>query len=230
MHGIVYDEIHDEFAVTNPFAEAILFFRGSANGEEPPLRVIQGPSTYLYDPDTLAIDPVHDEVFVPSRDAVLVFRRDANGDVAPKRILRGINPKRVAVDPKNNLLVVANSRNPRGLLIFNRTAEGFAKPRAVIAGPMTGITNPQALQVDPVRQHIIVGVTDTGRGAEQKPGFIGVWNYTDRGDVPPKAVIKGPACGMIRPRGVALNAEKKEIYVVDMRRNALFTFSWPEIF
>ena len=33
MHDIRYDAIHDEFYVNNPFAYAILTFRGAADGE-----------------------------------------------------------------------------------------------------------------------------------------------------------------------------------------------------
>ncbi|MCH7978935.1 MAG: hypothetical protein IH935_08165, partial [Acidobacteria bacterium] len=43
MHDIRYNAIHDEFVVNNPFAQAILVFRGGADGEEAPIRVIQGP-------------------------------------------------------------------------------------------------------------------------------------------------------------------------------------------
>ncbi len=47
MHSIVYDEIHDEFVVPQQFGQAILTFRGGADGEEVPVRVIQGSLTQL---------------------------------------------------------------------------------------------------------------------------------------------------------------------------------------
>ena len=47
MHDIRYDPVHDEFIVNNPFAYAVLVFRGGANGQEAPVRVIQGPKTGL---------------------------------------------------------------------------------------------------------------------------------------------------------------------------------------
>ena len=47
MHDIAFDNIHDEIAVTSPLAQAILSFRGAANGEEAPLRVIQGDKTQI---------------------------------------------------------------------------------------------------------------------------------------------------------------------------------------
>src|SRR5712692_3180599 len=83
MHSIVYDAIHDEIYVPQQFGQAVLVFRGGADGEEPPIRVIQGPHTRINDIDRLEVDPVHDEIFIPAEDRVLVFRRTAQGDVAP---------------------------------------------------------------------------------------------------------------------------------------------------
>jgi len=67
MHDVRYDALHDEIFVTNPFAEAILVFRGGASGEEPPIRVIQGPHTQLQGTgaaaggaDRVEVDPSHD--------------------------------------------------------------------------------------------------------------------------------------------------------------------------
>ena len=34
MHDIRYDPVHDEILVTNPFANAVLVFRGSAQGRD----------------------------------------------------------------------------------------------------------------------------------------------------------------------------------------------------
>ena len=47
MHSIVYDDLHDEFVVPQQFGQAILTFRGGADGEEAPVRVIQGSLTQL---------------------------------------------------------------------------------------------------------------------------------------------------------------------------------------
>ena len=40
MHGFAYDAIHDEIVVNSALSQAILTFRGAANGEEAPIRVI----------------------------------------------------------------------------------------------------------------------------------------------------------------------------------------------
>ena len=148
MHAINYDEIHDEFVVPQQFGQAILTFRGGADGEEAPIRVIQGSLTQLRNPDRLGIDAVHNEVFVPQGNQVLVFAREATGNVAPIRVLKGpdtqLGASALAVDPVHNLLIVGGrnreTRQTR-LLIFNRTDEGNVKPKAVIGGPKSGLAN-----------------------------------------------------------------------------------------
>src|SRR5579864_834493 len=104
MHGFAYDEPRDEIVVMSPLAQAVLFFRGGANGEEPPKRVIQGPHTQIQGTpyganDKVSVDPVNNEVYVPVvPNSILVFDMAASGDVPPKRVLRGVNGA-VAIDP-----------------------------------------------------------------------------------------------------------------------------------
>ncbi|MDA2933222.1 hypothetical protein MYX82_02650 [Acidobacteria bacterium AH-259-D05] len=250
LHGIVYDRVHDEIIAPNPFAEAILFFRGGVDGEEAPIRIIQGPHTQLdggpdwNTPDSVAYDPAYDEVYTRLRrgrgadatPAILVFPRTGNGDVAPVRVLRGPktllnDPYRIAVDGENNMLVIAN-REPRGFLIFNRDDSGDVAPKAIISGPNTGLFGtPQQIQMDPERRQFIAAIP--GRRSEEgytQNGFVGVWNYTDNGDVAPKAVIRGSDTMMISPRGLDINPRDKEIYVADRARNMLLTFRAPHIF
>ncbi len=234
-HAIAFDQRNDEIVVPNTFAEAILFFRGSASGDEAPVRIIQGPRTLLEDNDELTLDSVNGEVIVPTREAILVFSRSANGDVAPLRIIAGpktrINRARgIAVDPLNNIIAVGN-RDPQGILIFNRTDEGDVAPRAIIAGPNTGIYATKGFTINPARKELIATVEARGVQVTRNVGesFIGIWNYTDNGDVAPKAMIKGAATRLIAPRGAALNLQNGEIYVIDKVQNALFAYSWEKV-
>lgn len=223
-----------------------MFYRGDAKGEESPIRIIQGPKTKLDYPDTTALDAIHDEVFVPQRrtNSIFVFRRDVGGDVAPIRIIHGPktkldNPRRAAVDPQSNLLVVTNGGKLPGILLFNRTDEGDAAPRAMIAGQKTGLGVPGSKdhsgQANSVRLYPEGGKIVVSFSANDPEGdgnsFIGVWKYTDNGDVPPWAIIKGTATKLSRPfGGVALNPEEKEIIVADNDRNALLIYYFPQVF
>jgi hypothetical protein len=252
MHDIRYDTVHDELILTNPFADAILVFRGGASGEEAPIRIIQGPHTQLRGhTDRLEVDMVNNEIYVPISGAVMVFPRDGNGDVAPLRVVRGPELKganSVAVDPINDVIVVGlggegesgDNTGPAGMqyglkqyggmVIYDRTASGESRPRGVIQGPNTGIVRILQLQVYPPKGEIIA--TQPGRPDIEEPEgvYVGVWSIRDSGDVPPRWKLAGPNSTLKKPRGVVLDPKHKEIIVADMRLNSVLTYYFPEIF
>src|SRR5207249_4389095 len=170
--------VHDEIVVPNQFAQAILTFAGGASGEEPPLRVIQGPLTQLTRPERLDVDPIHNEIVVPNSNSIVVFDREARGNVAPIRVIRG--PKTmlravnaVAVDPVNNVIVAASQVNPprrrqnnytptaNALVIFDRLAEGDVAPLRIIEGETTGLHLINQLQIYPPKGWVVVTQSTT---------------------------------------------------------------------
>jgi DNA-binding beta-propeller fold protein YncE len=235
MHDIRYNEVDDEIVVPNPFANAVLTFRGGANGQQAPVRIIQGPHTQLAGPSQLDIDAVHREIFVPGGGAVVVFPLDGNGDVPPRRVIRGpdtqLGTQSIAVDPINNLLVVGNRNG--SLLIFDRMANGDVKPLRVIRGPNTGIgrgDQVNQMAIYPAGRLLVVALPGLVDELEPQRVFVGMWSLDDDGDVAPKWVISGEQTGLKKPFSVALNPEHKEIYVTDMRLNGVLTFRAPEVF
>lgn len=231
MHDIRYVEQDDEWVVCNPFANAILTFRGEADGQEGPIRIIQGPKSQAGG-DRLDVDPIHDEIFVPQGNRIVVYPRKANGDVPPIRIIQGPDTQlqtcSLAVDPINNVLVVASGA---GLQIFNRTDSGNVKPRAVIRGPKTGIVRINQMAVYPPRKLIVATMPGPYPEMEPEGAFLGIWSYDDNGDVPPKWKLPvGPRTTLKKPFGVVLNPKHREVIISDMRRNGVLTFFVPEIF
>ena len=153
MHAISYDEVNDEIVVPSRAGQAIMTFRGAANGDEAPIRIIQGPKTGLRQFDKLSVDPVNDEVFAFFGSSVVFFDRKANGDVAPKRILNPpyLRAQQARVDPIRNLLIVAGGDK---IWIFDRTAEGRdAQPKAVIGGPASGMRVGNGMSLLPADRH-----------------------------------------------------------------------------
>ena len=234
MHDIRHDPIHDEFIVNNPFAYAVLVFRGGADGEEAPIRVIQGPKTMLGGSSRLELDPINNEILVPEGGQVLVFDRTANGDVAPKRILNGVGRGGgVAVDTVHNLLILGSggtNQNPGAIQIFERAASGDTPPLRVIKGPQSGIIRALQMQVHPPTGYI--AVTQPGETGDFDPGgtYVGFWHISDNGDVPPRYKLAGPKSTLIKPRGVALIPRSKEVIVADMSLNSVLIYYFPEIF
>src|SRR5437870_10679118 len=115
MHDIRYNEARDEFYVNNPYAQAILTFRGAADGQEAPIRIIQGPKTGAIG-SRLDVDPIHNEIVTYNGNAITVCPREANGDVAPIRVIKGPDtqlksPYGIAVDPVNDVIVIGLNSN-----------------------------------------------------------------------------------------------------------------------
>jgi hypothetical protein len=245
MHDIRYNPVTDEIVVGNPFARAILTFRGGADGQEAPIRVIQGPKTQQ-DGGRVAIDPVNREIYAPgSGGGIVVFPLDAQGDVSPARTIRGPDTQlgggSIAIDPVNNLIAAAG-RDTDGdglsIVVFDRTADGNVKPRNVIKGPNSQLPKSWINQMQILSEQRLVGLAvlpdRTGHIAMEPTGqvFIGFWSLDANGDVPPKWKILGGdnKAKLTKPFGLDLNPEHREIYVSDMRLNGVLTFHFPELF
>jgi hypothetical protein len=224
MHDLAFDSIHDELVVSSPFAQAILTFRGGAEGREPPIRIIQGPHTQIVSErgmDKVAIDPINNEIYVAtSLDQIVVFPREANGDVAPIRILGGPDSgfrgrPTIRVDAVRNLLLVTGEGyGDGGLLIFDRTASGNAKPRAKIPGP--------AGNQFEVYNGLVVAVRNDS---------IYAWDLNETGpNVRPLMRIVAPLGGRAAQTGVVLDPKHKEVIIGTGAGNQVRTFSVPELF
>ena len=250
IHSIFYDEIHDELVVPIAPSQAILTFRGGADGEEAPIRIIQGPKTELIFPDVCTSDPVHNEIFVPTLNAaghwmIHVFDRTANGDVAPIRKLGGPDSEvggygipSIATDHD---LLLTNGGRGGGVRIFNRTASGNAKPlRIVTGGPRSGTAGPRDPYWIPGTRNFIAatrpfgaktagdlpGAPDNYQSPEEALTFIGVWSIDDNGDVAPRYTI---AHNILKEfRNLTVDPKNKTIMISDKTANAIYTFSFPE--
>jgi hypothetical protein len=251
MHALAYDDVHDEIVAPQEFSQALLIFKGGSAGEEPPVRVIQGPLTQIAGVDQLAIDPVHGEIYIPNRNKVLVFSREANGNVPPIRILQGndtlLGASAAAVDPIHNLLLVSGTladpaessasggrARSGGVSIFNRTDQGNVRPKAVIRDSTLGGGR---VFVYPPQGNILVVADaagdrsgESGQRMAVDTGFVGVWSIHDNGLVPPRWMIGGPKGELLQIRGVTMDARNKSVIISDKRLNSVFTYSFPEIF
>ena len=245
---MAYDPVRDEILVPGFFNFSILTFRGDANGDAAPVRKIMGPKTQLKNPQAVAIDAVHGEIFVPQGNRVLVFPRDANGDVAPIRILEGpdtgLGAGRVTVDPVHNVLITANASGGGGgsgdrvaaIRIFDRMASGNTKPLRVITGP--GAKDAWLMTIHPEKGMIFAVVRPGNTGGQEgdvsgrfaPEDYVGVWSVFDDGNVPARFTIGGPNLLLKDARGIAIDAKSQDVLVSDKTLNAVFRFHVPEAF
>jgi len=237
MHDLAFDEIHDEIVVTSALAQGILTFRGAANGEEAPIRFIQGDKTRIRGMGgdsavgKVSIDSVHNEILIANGDnTILVFDRLANGNVAPKRILGGPDTQiklggasgtAIRVDPVHNLLLVPTGGIAGGkVLIFDRTASGNTPPRAIIQGPVA-MGNQFEIYAPKLR------LVTYPHGSN-----IEIWNIPLSGvSTEPSKKIPAPlGRGGNTETGIVLDPLHKEVIIATAAGNSIMTFSVPEVY
>jgi DNA-binding beta-propeller fold protein YncE len=146
---------------------SIIVHSMKAQGNVPPLRVIQGPKTQFNWPTGLAVDEQRGELYVANDigNSILVFNVTDSGDVAPKRVIKGpetnlANPTGVWVDQKNNEVWAANFMN-HSATVYALSASGDVAPlRTIRSGPLKepslGIGNPHPVAYDSKREQILV--------------------------------------------------------------------------
>ncbi len=247
-HYLAVDAVHDELIVPNPFADALLVFKGGAKGDTPPARIIQGPKTMLIAPDNVAVDPIHKELFTASfpTDSIFVYSSEANGDSAPVRVIHGPHtqldrPIRVEADGVNNVIAVLTDH---ALVLFDRTANGDAAPKWVLTGDKVGVGSrfgSRAVRLYAKGKKIIAGGGTPRAGTRltaRQPGagdeddefafgrnmdrFLGVWKYGDSGNVAPLIKVHGP--------GGAVAIVPEDGDVISGGVGVIHFFHVPEIF
>lgn len=211
---IAVDPVHDEIFVGDTTARAVFVFDRAATGDVAPKRVLYGDKTKLLDVVGVAVDPQRDVIVAASRSAstigLLTFKRTDNGNVAPRTVISGPKTglahfRQIAVDPGTGRIFIAQqSMREKQLEAYRgdrpRPAEEFKKA---------------------------VRAASTGRTG---PGFIGVWDIDDDGDVPPRALIQGPMTRLVAPGGVALDPRHGEVYAIDGGSSAFYAYTVPQFF
>ena len=209
---VAIDPVNNEVVAGDPSMRAILVFDRRADGNVAPKRVISGPKTGpLMDVVGVAVDPVRNVIVASSRAAngtatgLFVFDRLANGDVPPKAMIGG---------PKSKLA------HFRQVAIDTRTGNIF------LAQQNTRYVRPEAYVLDKPRENFEEQERE-GISLE-RTRFIAVYAPDDNGDLPPRAIIKGPGVHFGGAGGVAINPKRGEIYAVG--GNGFQTYLLPDFF
>ena len=217
-HTVAVDPVNNEILTADPSSRAIFVFDRMANGNAAPKRVISGEQTGLLDIVGLDVDPVRNVIVASSRKGngekvgIFVFDRLASGDALPKQFIGGPNSKlahfrQVAIDPGTGNIFLAQ-QNTR-----MKQMEAY-----VLDQPREDFKAKEKNDDD----------DDSDSGRLDQMGFIAVYAPDDNGDIPPRAIIKGPGIRFAGAAGVALNPKKKEI--ISVGGNGFQTFLLPEFF
>jgi DNA-binding beta-propeller fold protein YncE len=148
-------------------APSISIYPLDADGDTPPLRVIQGHKTQLNWPAMISVDPSTGDLFVANDlgKSILVFHESDNGDVAPYRVIKGpktgiSNPTGTFVDTKNKELWVSNLGNSSATA-YPLNARGDQPPlRTIRTAPPEKVSlkfgKPSGTAYDSKREQLLV--------------------------------------------------------------------------
>jgi DNA-binding beta-propeller fold protein YncE len=202
--GILVDEVHKELFLTSQHNSAVVVWRKEAEGEELPIRLLQGDLTRLANPHGVALDAKNDLIFVTN-----------HGHVS-SRSIEGVDPRRVESNrPLDRSMAVRGSGrfNPPSINVFPRDAKGDIPPLRIIQGPRTQLDWPSGIGVDERSGEIYVA-NDTGQS-------ILVFDHEANGNVEPVRILAGPRTRLDSPVGLFIDKENNELWVSNYGNHSL---------
>jgi DNA-binding beta-propeller fold protein YncE len=202
--GVALDLKNDEIAVTVEQINKVLVYRRLAEGDEKPLRIIQGPDTGLADPHGIFIDAENNEIVVANHDSY----HDASSSqeqstTVQAELARGnatlsVPVERIEPRTSNGKFVEAS------ITVYSRTAKDNASPARVIRGPRTELSLPMKVYVDTVHNELFV--------ANSGSNSILVFSRTANGNVAPLRKIEGDATKLKKPVGLFVDTKNDEVW------------------
>ena len=210
--GLYIDQRNgDVYAVNNDTQDTLVVFSNEQVGNVAPSREIHTPHGTF----GITVDEAAQEVFltVQHDSSIVVYRKGASGEDAPLRMLQGnrtrlADPHGIALDPKRGVMFVTNhgstheSRVDAADYLSAREKEERSK---LVNWPLD-------------RDFAVPG---SGRTL---PPAITVYAKNASGDVAPVRVIQGPRTGLNWPTGIAVDAERGDVYVTNDTTDSILVF------
>jgi len=207
--GITVDEAREEMYLTVQHTNSVVVYRKMAQGEEKPLRTIQGGATQLEDPHGIALDPKNGWIFVSNHG----HARDFAGGDASSWWRGGAAPAGVPEDAPQG----SGRFDPPSITVYRMDANGDARPLRVIEGPQTRLNWPSGMYYDPDHEELFV--------ANDADDSILVFRGTANGNGAPLRVIRGPKTGIKNPTGVFVDTQHQEIIVSNMGNHSATVYA-----
>ena len=205
--GIFIDQKHDELFVTSEHVNKVSVYRRTADGDEDPVRYIQGPNTEMADPHGIVVDSERNEVFVTNHgnwhktvpgEGYQLF---GEGKLAHARGSQSHAGVPEPLGPSTGKFM------PPSITVYSRTAQGDVKPLRVIQGSQTQLEVPLGLFPDSATHQI--AVANAGNDA------ILFFDINASGNVGPVRVLKGPATELKSPTGIFIDNKRNELWVTN---------------
>jgi DNA-binding beta-propeller fold protein YncE len=200
--GLALSPSRDELVVSVEMHNGLVFYRRDADGTEPPLRNIHGPSTGLADPHGIFWDEAHNEIAVANH---------GNFRGLIKNLGWGCVPAGVSAEAEGG-----EFRSP-SITFYAATAKGDQKPLRAIQGARTQLDWPMGLAVDSAHNEVAV--------ANNGDNSVLIFHRGDNTDAAPERSIRGDRTGINRPMGVAIDPKNDELWVSNFGDHTALVFA-----
>lgn len=219
-----------------------------------PKRIISGPKTHIEFQCGLYVDPKSGDLYAVNNDTIdtlIIFSPNAQGNVPPDRALKTPHGTfGIAVDEEKQELFLT-LQHSNSIVVYRKMAAEEEPPIRLIQGDHTGLADPHGMAIDTKNHWLFVSnygsfhsqVPDTRAtqpGARLKPNWpltrnapgsgrilppsITVHALDASGDAAPLRVITGPKTQLNWATGVAVDAERGELFVANDMMNSVLVF------
>lgn len=204
--GVAVDEDSKELYITIEHSPAVVVHRKTAQGHEPPIRILEGDKTQLADVHGIALDTKNQWLYVSNHGATARnssnigwARAFRNGEESWNIPLQG--------DSWRNFIPGSGTFLPPSITVYPLKASGDTPPVRVIQGPLTRLNWPAHISLDVERNELFVANTITDE--------ILVFRATDNGNVAPIRALKGSRTYLKNPHGVFVDVKNNELVVAN---------------
>ena len=214
--GIASDNDAGVFYLTIQHSHSVVVYRKGAQGNDDPIRLLQGNHTHMANPHGIAIDTKNKLMFVSNQgDSRTLLppsdrpQLNEDGTLAAPATARKNWPTQRSENGSGRIL-------PSSITVYPLDAEGDTAPLRVLTGPKTRINWPIGLAADPDRHELYVA-NDAGDS-------VLVFREDAAGDTAPVRVIQGPRTSIKNPTGLFLDRANNELWVSNFGSHTLTVF------
>jgi DNA-binding beta-propeller fold protein YncE len=189
-----------------------------------PRRVIAGNDTDVQFNSCVYIDPINGDVYSVENDigdVIVTFEHDATGNAKPIRKLSVTHRAyAMAMDEQNQEFFVSVQHPPQ-VAVYRRGASGNEKPKRLLMGDKTELSDSHGMAIDPRRKLLFVdnwgNIADDAKPGSGRfgPPTITVYRLNADGDEAPLRIIQGPKTGLDWPGAMSIDPDTGDLYVAN---------------
>jgi 6-phosphogluconolactonase (cycloisomerase 2 family) len=236
--SVAVDDQHNEVFLQDNNLWSIRVFSRMDNAKPgtPPTearRVIIGNDTEVQFNSCVYVDPANGDVYSVENDigdVIVTFGHDATGNAKPIRKLRVTHRAyAMAIDEQNQEFFVSVQHPPQ-VAVYRKGAEGNEKPKRLLIGDKTQLSDSHGMAIDTRRKLLFVdnwgniaddAVPGSGRFG---PPTITVYRLGADGDEAPLRIIQGPKTTLDWPGAMSLDSDSGDLYVANDMGQDLIVF------